>query len=164
MMRNFGVSNAANSNLSDPRAHNGFFNGSDRKFFLKGISISEGWPPSWLPYHLFHTFFLMFFILFVSFFLLLTHSALFTLCLSISFFLYGIVTGKSSLEAQLLKPSLEASTSVSPLRGISICKSSLWGNSIWSPLRRHMGCKSSSRHQFLTQAAINVAEIEVLAQ
>ena len=103
------------------------------------------------------------FLLCFSFFLLLTHSALFTLCLFILSFLYGIVTGKSSFEAQLLKTSLEASTSVSPLRGISICKSSLWGNSIWSPLMRHMRCKASSRRHLLTQTIIYVAESKSLS-
>ena len=58
------------------------------------------------------------------------------------------------------KSSSEASASEALSGGISICEPSLRHQHLRDLLSssRRMRCKSSSRHQFLTQAAINVAE------
>ena len=130
-------------------AHNGYCIGSDRKSFSKGISISAGWPPSWLPYHTFshfsHAYF--FFSSFLSFsFSLTLHSSHFVSPFSL--FLYGmsLISPHPRLSIwsplsrhQHLQVLFEASASESPLMRQQYLKSS----------SRHMWCKSSSRHQFL---------------
>jgi len=97
----------------------------------------------------FHTFFSCSFILFVLFFYLL-HS--FYTFHTFSSLWPSLWLCKSSTEASASEALSRGISIASPLRGISIWKSSLWGNSIWSPPTRHMQCKSSSRHQYLIMA------------
>ena len=144
MMRNFGVSNAANSNLSDSRAHNGYFIGSDRKSCLQAsASVQAGHPVDCLfP---------------IIIFLLSIYTSL-----VLSFSFHSLFTWHSHWYP---KSSSEASASEALSGGISICKTSLRHQHLRDllPSSRRMRCKSSSRHQFLTQAAIDVAESKSLS-